>query len=173
LVNNLVCDDRIDNCEKDLLKDNLPVLFCVGYNNMKMRGFRYNSLKKIGIKFISFFSENSILSSLSKIHNGVIINQGAIIDNYVTIKENVFINIGAMISHDTVIGSNVFIAPGVNIAGNVNIGENSFIGINSTVINDVKIGSNSLIAAGSVVIENVPDNTLVAGNPAKIKKILD
>jgi len=55
----------------------------------------------------------------------------------------------------------------------VNIGENSFIGINSTVINDVKIGSNSLIAAGSVVIENVPDNTLVAGNPAKIKKILD
>jgi len=172
-VNNLVCDDRINNCEKALLEDNLPVLFCVGYKNMKMRGLRYNSLKKAGIKFISFYSENSILSSLSIIHNGVIINQGAIIDNYVTIKENVFINIGAMISHDTVIGSNVFIAPGVNIAGNVDVGENSFIGINSTIIDGVKIGSNSLIAAGSVVIESVPDNTLVAGNPAIIKKFLD
>jgi acetyltransferase-like isoleucine patch superfamily enzyme len=32
------------------------------------------------------------------------------------------------------------------------------------------IGSNSLIGAGSVVVENIPDNVVAYGNPAKIKK---
>ena len=42
------------------------------------------------------------------------------------------------------------------------------IGSNATILCGVTIGSGSMVGAGSVVVEDVPDNAVVAGNPAKI-----
>ena len=42
------------------------------------------------------------------------------------------------------------------------------IGSNATLLCGLTVGSGSIIGAGSVVINDVPDNTIVAGNPAKI-----
>lgn len=55
----------------------------------------------------------------------------------------------------------------------IEIGENVWIGIKCTILDGVKIGNNSVIAAGSVVINDIPENCLAAGNPAKIKKIIE
>jgi len=44
------------------------------------------------------------------------------------------------------------------------------VGANSTIICGVTIGENALVGAGSVVTKNVPANTVVAGNPARIIK---
>lgn len=44
------------------------------------------------------------------------------------------------------------------------------IGANSTIVCGVTVGLDSLVGAGSVVTKNVPDNCVVCGNPAKIKK---
>lgn len=52
------------------------------------------------------------------------------------------------------------------------IGNNVWIGGNSTILPGVTIGDNSIIAAGSVVTSNVPKNVIVAGNPAKVLKII-
>jgi acetyltransferase-like isoleucine patch superfamily enzyme len=41
-----------------------------------------------------------------------------------------------------------------------------------SIIGGVTIGENSVVAAGSVVIRDVPPNTLVAGNPAKVVREL-
>ena len=65
---------------------------------------------------------------------------------------------------------NGFIGPGCSIAGRVEINENAFVGIGSTIVEKVTIGKNAIIGAGSVVLENVPDNSIVAGVPAKIIK---
>lgn len=52
------------------------------------------------------------------------------------------------------------------------IGENVFIGAEVLILKGVSIGENSIIGMGSVVTKNVPPNTIVAGNPAKmIRKI--
>lgn len=48
------------------------------------------------------------------------------------------------------------------------IGDNVFCGCNVTIIGGVKIGNNVTVGAGSVVVKDVPDNCVVAGNPAKI-----
>ena len=48
------------------------------------------------------------------------------------------------------------------------IGENCFVGMNSTILMGTKIGNNVIVGAGSVVHGKVPDNVVIAGNPAKI-----
>lgn len=55
------------------------------------------------------------------------------------------------------------------------VGEGSLIGINSVVLNGAKIGKNCIIGANALVTENmeIPDNSLVVGSPAKIKRQLD
>lgn len=50
------------------------------------------------------------------------------------------------------------------------IKDNVWIGINSRVIKGVTIGENSIVAANAVVTKDVPENSIVAGNPARIVK---
>ena len=55
----------------------------------------------------------------------------------------------------------------------ITIGNNVFIGWNSIIIGSVDIGSNVIIGAHSVVTKDVPDNVVVAGNPARVICTLD
>ena len=47
------------------------------------------------------------------------------------------------------------------------------IGSGSTILSNVTIGENAIVGAGSVVTRNVPANTIVAGNPARIFRTID
>jgi acetyltransferase-like isoleucine patch superfamily enzyme len=59
------------------------------------------------------------------------------------------------------------------IINNVLIDDNCYIGVNSTILKGVIIQENSIVGAGSVVINNILQNTIVGGIPAKeIKKII-
>lgn len=52
----------------------------------------------------------------------------------------------------------------------ITIGDNVWFGGHCTVLPGVTIGNNAVIGAGSVVTKDVPDNAVVAGNPARILK---
>lgn len=58
-------------------------------------------------------------------------------------------------------------------AGKVTIGNNVFIGMNSMILKGVTIGDNAIVGAGSVVTHDVPANTVVAGNPARVLTDID
>lgn len=58
-------------------------------------------------------------------------------------------------------------------ASAVFISDNVFIGVGSIILKGVKIGKNSVIGAGAVVTKDVPENVIVAGNPAVILRKLD
>ncbi len=53
------------------------------------------------------------------------------------------------------------------------IGDNVTLGANVTIIGDIRIGDNVVVGAGSVVVKDVPSNTIVAGNPAKVIKFIE
>lgn len=112
----------------------------------------------------------------------------------IEVGRNLFINYNCTILDvaKVNIGDNVLIAPNVSIytAGHplhadtrktgyeygipVTIGDNVWIGGNSIIMPGVTVGCNSVIGAGSVVTKDVPDWTVVAGNPARvIRKITD
>lgn len=50
----------------------------------------------------------------------------------------------------------------------IEIHENVFLGAHSIIMGGVTIGPNAIVAAGSVVTKDVPENTIVGGNPAKV-----
>ncbi|MBX9888361.1 MAG: hypothetical protein K2Y30_10550 [Flavobacteriaceae bacterium] len=52
----------------------------------------------------------------------------------------------------------------------IKIGNNVWIGWGAIILKGVHIGNNSIVAAGAVVVRDVPENVIVAGNPALIVK---
>ncbi len=48
------------------------------------------------------------------------------------------------------------------------IGKNCFIGVNALILSGITIGDEVIVGAGAVVTKDVPSNTIVAGNPARI-----
>ena len=55
----------------------------------------------------------------------------------------------------------------------VRIKKNAWIGANVTILPGVTVGENAIIAAGAVVTKDVPSNTIVGGNPAKVIRQLE
>lgn len=56
----------------------------------------------------------------------------------------------------------------LNRYGKIVIGDNCFVGIRSIILPNVTVGNNCIVAAGSVVTKDVPDGTIVGGNPARV-----
>lgn len=98
-----------------------------------------------------YIGENTVLK-----HNGlgVVLHEKAIIGENVTIMQNVTIG-------------------GRNGRGAPRIDNNVFIGSGACVLGDIIIGKNSMIGANAVVINDVPENAIVGGIPAKVLKYND
>jgi acetyltransferase-like isoleucine patch superfamily enzyme len=105
----------------------------------------------------------------------------------IRVGRNVFVNqnctfydLGGLdIADDVMIGPNVSIITTGHpiepsqrrasvIAKPIVIERNVWIAAGTTIIGGVTVGENSVVAAGSVVTKNVPPNTLVGGNPARV-----
>lgn len=99
------------------------------------------------------------------IHNDAKISLKAKID--FTNPKGVHIDSGAYIAFNAVVLSHCFVR---SLHTDTYIGKNSFIGAGSIIMPGIRIGEQSIVGAGAVVTRNVPDNTVVAGNPAKIIK---
>lgn len=79
-----------------------------------------------------------------------------------------------IINSEAIIGSNCTIMHNVTIGGGNNgvpiIGDNVTIGAGAIIIGGIKIGNNVKIGAGAVVVDDVPDNSVVVGEKARIIK---
>jgi putative colanic acid biosynthesis acetyltransferase WcaB len=89
---------------------------------------------------------------------------------------------GLVVNHNTIIGENCILRNSTTIGNKKSqngsytespkIGNNVDIGANVVIIGSVTVGDNAVIGAGSVVVKDVPEGAVVAGNPAKIIRLI-
>jgi sugar O-acyltransferase (sialic acid O-acetyltransferase NeuD family) len=119
-------------------------------------------------RFETIIHPSASVSRFSKIGRGVVIFQNVTVTSNVRIGDHVIMLPNTVISHDDVIGDYTCVAGGVCISGGVEIGTSCYVGTNASVIDNLKIGDYCLIGMGSVVLHDVSENTVIAGNPARV-----
>ncbi len=155
----------------DLLKSGIKGAI-IGVGDNKIRKDYYEKFRNMGIELVNAIHPAVHLSRNAKIGKGVVIAAGATIATGAEIGNNVIVNTGAIIEHEDILEDHVHIAPGTVLAGRVKVKEGAFIGAGCVVKQYVTIGENAIIGAGSVVLEDIPENAVAVGAPAKVIKMI-
>lgn len=127
--------------------------------------------------------DNSKIGTFVEIQKGARIGKNCKVSSHsficegVTIEDNVFIGHGVMFINDR-------FPRATNEDGGLQseadwtciptlIEKGASVGSNATILCGVTVGAGAIVGAGSVVTRDVPTNTIVAGNPAKILKSIE
>lgn len=109
----------------------------------------------------------SIISENASVGIGTVVCPYAVIGPRSQVSNNVLVNTHSIVGHDVIVGRNSVLASMVNIGGHAAIGENSMVGMNSSIRPKAKVGNNCLIAMQSCVLNDIVDNVIAVGNPAR------
>lgn len=135
---------------------------------------------KIGHNFQT--GHGAMIRESNTIGDNVSIGTGTVIEHHVEINDNVRIHSNVFVPEYSVLEEECWLGPNVVLTNakypqspnakkslkGPTVRIKAIIGANSTLLPGVVIGENSLVGAGSVVTRNVPPETVVAGNPARI-----
>ena len=123
----------------------------------------------------------AIIREKVEIGEGAVIMMGAVLNIGAVVGPGTMIDMGAVLGGRATVGARCHIGAGAVLAGVVEpasatpviVEDGVLVGANAVVIEGVHIGQNAVVAAGAVVIEDVPDNAVVAGSPARVIKMKD
>jgi sugar O-acyltransferase (sialic acid O-acetyltransferase NeuD family) len=109
----------------------------------------------------------AVVSHDAHLGAGTFVAAGAVVGIGADLGEGVIVNTGASVDHDCRLGASVHVGPGARLGGGVMVGDRSWIGLGASVRHQIRIGTDAMVGAGAVVVAAVPDNCVVAGNPAR------
>ena len=133
-------------------------------------------------KFINLYGcsidENSKIGSFVEVQKNAAIGKHCKISSHSFICEGVTIEDNVFVGHNVTFINDIY-PRATNDQGTLQTEEDwvciptlvkcgASIGSSVTLLSGITIGENSIVGAGSVVTKDVPSNTIVAGNPAKI-----
>jgi sugar O-acyltransferase (sialic acid O-acetyltransferase NeuD family) len=118
-------------------------------------------------RFASIIHPDASISNLSEIGRNVLIMAGVVLTSNCIIGDHVCILPNTVIHHDSAVGAYSLVGSNVAIAGNTKVGFSCYIGSGTNIINGITIGDYTIVGLGSNVIKSMPENSKVAGNPAK------
>jgi acetyltransferase-like isoleucine patch superfamily enzyme len=155
-----------------------------------MKGVVFDSLSRVFLDTDAQLREDVSVRGRLVMGKKAYVERETIINGPVTIGSSVFINNRCEINGETIIEDDVTIGPGVKFlsktheigsesfrAGNlhhlpIRVGRGVWIGGGAIILGNVTIGPGAVVGAGSVVNRDVPENSVVAGNPARVVREL-
>ena len=122
--------------------------------------------------------ENTKIGTFVEIQKGATVGKNCKISSHTFICEGVHIRDGVFVGHNVTFVNDLYPRATSEDGGlqtdedwtciPTHVEKNASIGSSTTVLCGVTIGENAVVGAGSVVTRDVPPNTIVAGNPAKV-----
>ena len=107
-------------------------------------------------------AEDVVLGAGSVVMAGAVVNPGS------EVGEFCIVNTRASLDHECVMDDYSSLGPGAVVGGCVRIGAYTAIGIGAVVLQEMQIGTHTVIGASSTVFEDVPENVVAYGTPARV-----
>lgn len=143
-----------------------PIIVSIGDNFARKRVVE----KLLGHTFGKAVHTSAVISKSVSIGEGTVIMAGAVVNADAHIGMHCIVNTNASVDHDCLIGDYVHISPGATLCGGVKVDSGAHIGAGAVVIPGCKVGAWATVGAGAVVTRDVPELSVVVGNPAKVIK---
>jgi UDP-perosamine 4-acetyltransferase len=124
--------------------------------------------QRLDLKTVSLIHPSAYIAPSATIGQGVTVLVHAVVHTDAEVGAFCCINTAAVIEHNCKLGKNVFVQPNSVLGGGVTVGGNSVIGIGASVREDISIGENCLIGGGAFVCQDIPDNSIAYGVPARV-----
>lgn len=146
----------------------------IAYVGLQKEKETFEKIEKLNIpsdRYVDVVDPTAVIpEGFCKIGSGVLFAPLCQLSPDVTISDNCILLANSFIGHDSFMERFAHVATNAVVGANVHVGKGVHIGSNATIREKVKIGDYSLIGAGSVVLSDVPENSVVVGNPARVLK---
>ena len=148
--------------------DNIEFIIAVGEPFLREK--LYKKIIENNKKFSTLIDPTAIISPNASIDEGVIIGAFCSVHANAKLGKNCLIQPYSLIGHDVNIGEHSVISTHFCPGGGCKIGNRVYIGMHACVKENVKIGNDSIIGMGACVFNDIKENMIALGNPARPMK---
>ncbi len=156
------------------LKDSNNIFF-VAYVGMQHEEEVFDKLESFQIskeRYATLIHPSAIIpKGMCNIGAGVLMAPLSQLSPDTTVEDNCILLPNSFVGHDSTLKRFAHVATNAVVGANVVVGKACHIGSNATIREKIRIGDFSLVGAGAVVLKDVPDNSIVVGNPANLLRI--
>ncbi|UOO90591.1 acetyltransferase [Vitreoscilla massiliensis] len=155
------------NAYRPLLQSDDAVLIGIGNNTIREKIL--HEMMSLQLHVPHLIHPSAYVSNTVQIGAGTVIFAQAAINVDAQIGKGCIINTSASVDHDCVLDDFCHISPGAHLAGGTKIGARSWVGVGAVTKQLVEIGDDCMVGAGAAVVQNVYNESIVMGVPARMK----